>query len=64
VGLVRKIEVADRHGDQFTLYEFQDRRFLKKVRRMKLETGELVEEVDGALLVVGTGEQLVRITEG
>ena len=61
MGLVRKIEVADRHGDQFTLYEFQDRRFLRKVRRMKLETGELVEEIDGAFVVVGTGEELMRV---
>jgi hypothetical protein len=34
---------------------------LKKVRRMKLETGELVEEVDGALVVVETGETLERV---
>jgi hypothetical protein len=60
VGLVRTIPVIDRNGDQFTLYEFHDRRFLRKVRRMKLETGELVQEVDGALVVVGTGEQLTK----
>ena len=58
MGLVRKIPVTDRNGDEFTLYEFQDRRFLKKVRRMKLETGELVEEIEGALVIVGTGERL------
>jgi hypothetical protein len=57
---VRTIPVIDRNGDQFTLYEFHDRRFLRKVRRMKLETGELVQEVDGALVVVGTGEQLTK----
>jgi hypothetical protein len=61
LSIVRKIPVADRHDDQFILYEFQDRRFLKKVRRMKLETGELVEEVDGALVVVETGETLERV---
>jgi hypothetical protein len=58
MGLVRKIPVLDRNGDQFTLYEFQDRRFLRKVRRMKLETGETVHEKDGALIVSGTGEKL------
>jgi hypothetical protein len=60
---VRKIEVEDRHGDQFTLYEFQDRRFLKKVRRMKLETGELVDLIGDELVVVATGERLARISE-
>jgi hypothetical protein len=34
---------------------------LKTVRRMKLETGELVREVDGALVVVGTGETLLPV---
>jgi hypothetical protein len=63
MGLVRKIPVTDRNGDQFTLYEFHDRRFLKTVRRMKLETGELVREVDGALFVVGTGETLTPANE-
>jgi hypothetical protein len=28
------------------------------VRRLKLETGETVEEIDGALVVTGTGEKL------
>lgn len=60
VGLVRTIPVIDRNGDQFTLYEFHDRRFLRKVRRMKLETGELVQEIDGVLVVIGTGETLAR----
>jgi hypothetical protein len=53
--------VADSHGDQFTLYEFHDRRFLRKVRRMKLETGELVQERAGELVVVATGEKLAKI---
>jgi len=28
---------------------------------MKLETGEIVREIDGELIIVGTGERLVRI---
>jgi hypothetical protein len=63
MGLVRKIPVKDRNGDQFTLYEFQDRRFLRKVRRLKLETGEIVQEIDGALVVTGTGETLTPANE-
>lgn len=61
MGIVRKIPVKDRHGDEFTLYEFQDRRFLRKVRRMKLCTGELVQEVEGALVIAGTGETLLPV---
>jgi hypothetical protein len=61
---VRTIPVIDRNGDQFTLYEFHDWRFLRKVRTMKLETGELVQEVGGSLVVVGTGETLALIDGG
>lgn len=61
MGLVRKIPVTDRNGDQFELYEFHDRRFFRRVRRMKLETGELVQEIDGSLIIVGTGERLSRV---
>jgi len=61
MGIVRKIPVKDRNGDQFTVYEFQDRRFLRKVRRMKLCTGEIVQQHDGELFVIGTGEKLVRV---
>jgi hypothetical protein len=58
LGYVRTVSVTDRNGDSFDLYEFHDRRFLRKVRRMKLETGELVEEINGELIVVATGERL------
>ena len=62
VVLVRKIPVTDRHGDEFTLYEFEDRYFLRKVRRLKLETGELVElAADGSLVIVGRDETLVPV---
>jgi hypothetical protein len=53
--------VRDQHGDEFTVYEFQDRRFLRKIRQMRLCTGELVREVEGALVVVDTGEKLARV---
>jgi hypothetical protein len=56
--------VRDGNGDEVTVYEFQDRRFLRKVSRMKLETGELVQLVAGSLVVVKTGERLEPITEG
>lgn len=58
---VRSILVRDGRGDQVTLYEFRDRRFLRKVRRMKLDSGELVEIRNGALVVVATGETLVPV---
>lgn len=61
MGLVRVIAVRDSHGDTFQLFEFHDRRFLRSRRRMKLETGEAVEEVDGALIVASTGEALIRL---
>ena len=60
---VGSIRVLDAHGDEFTVYEFRDRRFLRSVRRMKLETGELVQEIDGELVVPETGERLVRVSD-
>lgn len=63
MGYVRSIRVMDANGDEFILHEFQDRRFLRKVRRMKLDTGELVGHVDNdTFVIVGTGERLTRIT--
>jgi hypothetical protein len=61
VSYVRSIRVRDASGVDLTLYEFHDRRFLKKVRRMKLCTGEDVETVDGALVIVRTGERLTLV---
>jgi hypothetical protein len=55
--------VRDANGDDFTVYEFQDRRFLRKVRRLKLCTGEAVEEVDGKLRIAATGERLQPLAE-
>lgn len=62
MGIVRKIAVTDRNGDEFTVYEFQDRRFLRKVRTMKLCTGELVEQRGDQLVIAKTGERLERLT--
>ena len=59
---VKAIPVRDANGDELTLYEFQDRRYLSKVRRLKLCTGELVESVDEATFkIVGSGEHLTPI---
>lgn len=58
---VRTFPVKDGNGDEVAVYEFHDRRFLRKVRHLKLETGELVQLVGGTLVVVETGEKLVRI---
>ena len=56
------IPVTDANGDELTVYEFHERRFLRKVRRMKLCTGELVEALDENMFVlVGTGEKLTRV---
>jgi len=61
VSYVGSIRVRDANGIDLSLYEFRDRHFLRRVRRMKLETGEIVREIDGELIIVGTGERLVRI---
>ena len=61
MGIVRTIPVRDRNGDEFTLFEFEDRRFLKRVQRLKLCTGEVVALIDDEFVVVGTGETLIPI---
>lgn len=59
---VQCIPVVDAKGDQTVVYEFRDRRFLTKVRRYKLDTGEAVEAVEADLFrVIATGEELLRI---
>jgi hypothetical protein len=58
VAFVRRIPVKDRNGDQLTVYEFHDRRFIRKVRRLKLCSGEGVQIVGDELIVIGTGERL------
>jgi hypothetical protein len=59
---VQSIPVVDAKGDQTVVYEFRDRRFLTKVRRYKLDTGEAVEAVESDLFrVIATGEELLRV---
>ena len=65
MGVVRSIPVKDANGDELTVYEIHDRRLLRKIRRMKLCTGELVEALDeNTFHLPATGEKLVRIREG
>lgn len=59
---VRSIPVVDEKGAGLTVYEFRDRRFLTKVRRYKLCTGEAVEPAEtDTFTVVATGEELLRL---
>lgn len=59
---VRSIPVAAANGDRLTVYEFRDRRFLTKVRRYKLCTGEAVTPAEAdTFTVLGTGEELLRV---
>ncbi len=60
---VGSIRVRDANGIELALHEFRDRVFLRKVRRMKLETGEIVQEVGGEFIVLGTGERLERVSQ-
>lgn len=60
---VRSIPVRDARGEELTIHEYHDRRFLKKVRRLNLDTGELVHAVDDAFVIVATGEMLVRMPD-
>jgi hypothetical protein len=56
---------VDSNGDELTVYELHERRFLKTVRRMKLCTGELVEALDeNTFHLPTTGERLVRVSSG
>jgi hypothetical protein len=58
---VREVPVRDANGDELTLYEIQDRRFLSKIRRLKLCTGETVEAKGNELVVSRTGEKLIQL---
>lgn len=61
VSYVRSILVRDARGDELRIYEFEDRRFFKKVRRLELDTGELVRAFEDVFVIVATGEKLVRV---
>ena len=67
---MRTIPVRDSNGDELTLYEYRDRllrsalglRYVRKVRRMVLCTGEPVDYVNESTFVLAhTGEKLRRI---
>ena len=58
---VRSIPVVDANGADLTVYAFRDRRFLAKLRRFELCTGEAVELAESdTFTVVATGEELLR----
>jgi hypothetical protein len=62
VRFLRSIPVKDANGDELTVYEFHERRFLRKVRRMRLCTGEPVEAAgEDVFVLVSTGEKLTRV---
>lgn len=62
MGFVRVMAVEDGNGDRIALYEFQDRRFIRKVRKLKLETGEIVQPVcEKTFVVPATGERLTLV---
>lgn len=62
MSVVRKIAVRDRHGDQFTVYEFEDRRLLRKTRKWKLDTGETLL-FDGAVFQTPNGDKLIPASD-
>jgi hypothetical protein len=53
--------VRDANGDELTVFEFYDRRFIRKVRRLKLCTGEAVERLDDDTFALPSGERLTRV---
>jgi len=61
VSRVRAIPVVDGKGDQLTVYEFEDGRFVTKTRKLKLDTGEVVKRLDGDTFVLASGERLIRV---
>jgi len=63
VDFVRSIVVKDGNGDDVMLHEYLHRRFvIRRVRRLKLDTGELVDHLGrDTFVVIKTGERLTRI---
>ena len=58
----KAIPVRDENGDHLTVYEFRDGRFMRKLRRLRLCTGELVERInEDTFAICATGERLARI---
>jgi len=56
-----RITVEDVQGKRFQVHEFRGRRFLKRVRKFVLESGEAVRKIDFDNYEVGNGRRLVRI---
>ena len=57
-----RITVDDAGGSRFQIHEFRGRRFLVRIRRFVLDTGERVKRIDFENYeVASTGERLVRI---
>jgi hypothetical protein len=62
VGNVKKIPAANANGDSVTVYAFEDRRFVSKVRNYMLCTGDAVEVAErDTFRVISTGQQLLRL---
>lgn len=61
---VTAIPVIDGNGDRVTVYQFDDRRFLRNVKKFKLDTGQTVERLDEDTFTLATGERLTRIVVG
>ena len=58
------ILVEDASGCRFEVHEYLAWRFLSRISRFKLDTGEVVERIDSNNFEIsGTGERLVRARE-
>ena len=54
--------VEDVRGARFQLYEYRGRRFMRKVRKFVLDTGDLVKRVDfDHYVIAASGEPLMRV---
>ena len=58
---LKSIPVRDANGDQLTVYEYYEWRFLQKVRRFKLDSGESVQALNDGTFVLPSGEKLIRL---
>ena len=54
--------VEDASGARFQMHRFTCRRYLSRITRYELDTGELAESVDDhVFVIVRTGEPLLRV---
>lgn len=59
---VKSIPVIDWRGDELTVFEFYGGRFIPKLRRCKLCTGEdVIRTSSNSFRVIATGEELRRL---